>query len=146
MDRSFAAAILWEKTVRDVYEERASSTIQPLQWSILRFLDASPTSDARVATIAKYLSTHHAPVSRAVATLLKRNMVEKHGGAAAIRTSPLTLTALGREVLQNDPIHKLAEEMRRLPSKERRMLEKILKRLALKQHALDHFDEISSGN
>lgn len=135
MDRSVAAAILWEQTVRDVYDERASSAVQPLQWSILRFLDASPTSDARVATIAKYLGKNHAPVSRAIGTLIKRNLIEKLGGAAAIRTSPITLTSKGRELLENDPINKLAEEMRQLAPRERQMLEEILTRLALKQHA-----------
>ena len=138
--------MLWERTVRNIYEERSSSAIQPLQWSILRFLNASPTSDARVATIAKYLGTHHAPVSRAVATLMKRELIEKVGGPTAVRTSPLTLTSRGRDLLKTDPIRKLAREMRRLPDRERWLLEDILKKLALNQHALDTIDEDSSSH
>ena len=37
---SLAAAVLLERLIRDTYTARHSSEIQPLQWSILRYLAA----------------------------------------------------------------------------------------------------------
>lgn len=134
MERAVAAALLIERTARDIYEERSSSAVQPLQWSILRFLESSPTSDARVAVIAKYLGTHHAPVSRAVATLAKRGLVEKDTRAGPARTAPIVLTDLGREALEQDPIKKVAERLETLPERERRVFEKVLTYLAMSRN------------
>ena len=120
MERAVAAALLIERTARDIYEERSSSAVQPLQWSILRFLESSPTSDARVAVIAKYLGTHHAPVSRAVATLAKRGLVEKDTRAGPARTAPIVLTDL--------------ERLETLPERERRVFEKVLTYLAMSRN------------
>ncbi len=131
MDRAVAAALLMERTVREIYEERASSAVQPLQWSILRYLQSAPSNDARVATIAKYLGTHHATVSRAVMTLFKRGYIARLGGTDAPRTSPLVLTDLGRRALQEDPILKIAEKIDSLPEGERRQFERVLTQLAL---------------
>ncbi len=131
MDRAVAAALLMERTVRNIYEERSSSAVQPLQWSILRFLEAAPTDDARVANIAKYLGTHHATVSRAVSTLVNRGYVGRKGGSHALRTAPLVLTDLGRETLKKDPILKIAKKIDSLPEGERRQFERVLTQLAL---------------
>ena len=131
MDRAVAAALLMERTVREIYDKRSSSAVQPLQWSILRFLQSAPTTDARVATIAAYLGTNHAPVSRAVSTLTKRGLVEKVTGPGSSRRSPLVLTKLGRETLKNDPIFKIAEKIHTLPEGEKRLFERILTNMAL---------------
>lgn len=131
MDRAVAAALLMEQIVRKVYEERASSAVQPLQWSILRYLATASTDEARVATIAKYLGTHHATVSRAAMTLVKRELIARHGGDKASRVSPMVLTNQGRKALRHDPILRMAEKISSLPETERKHLERSLKKLAL---------------
>ena len=131
MDRAVAAALLMERIVRETYEDRASSAVQPLQWSILRYLSSAPTAEARVATIAKYLGTNHAPISRAAATLIERGLVEKSGGPNPNRTAPMRLTVRGKALLQSDPILKVADRILMLPEDERRVLERALSSLAL---------------
>ena len=131
MDRAVAAALLMERTVRQAYEDRVSTAVQPLQWAILRFLLNQPTSDARVATIAKYLGTTHAPISRAVATLIRRGFVAKSNVGGATRTAPLVLTSEGREALRRDPILSVAHKIAELPPVDRKLLEQVLMGLAM---------------
>ena len=131
MERSVAAALLMERAVRNIYEDKSSSAIQPLQWAILRYMASAATSDARVATIAKYLGLHHAPVSRAVATLVKRGLIEKQPGRSDLRTAPFELTLKGRDLLKVDPILKIASQITLLPEGERSAFERAMRNLAL---------------
>ena len=133
MDKAVAAALLMERTVRQVYEDRTSSAVQPLQWAILRFLQSRPTSDARVATIAKYLGTTHAPISRAISTLTNRGLVAKVDGDGSSRTAPLVLTEKGRQTLTYDPILQVAKKIAALPDRERKLFEQVLMALAMEQ-------------
>lgn len=133
MDKAVAAALLMERTVRQVYEDRTSSAVQPLQWAILRFLQSRPTSDARVATIAKYLGTTHAPISRAISTLTNRGLVAKVDGDGSSRTAPLVLTEKGRQMLTYDPILQVAKKIAALPDRERKLFEQVLMALAMEQ-------------
>ncbi|MEO1363018.1 MAG: hypothetical protein AAFU86_04485, partial [Pseudomonadota bacterium] len=50
-----ASIILLERFVRDIYPSRESSAIQPLQWSILRYLARMPADQCEVRFIAKFL-------------------------------------------------------------------------------------------
>ena len=131
MEKAVAAALLLERTVKNIYTDRSSSAVQPLQWSILRFLQSAPTSDAHVSSISRYLGTNHAPVSRAISTLMKRGLVERTNGSEHSRRSPIVLTSAGVEMLQSDPILKVAGQIVKLPEAERRCLEHALRRLAL---------------
>ena len=92
---------------------------------------SAATSDARVATIAKYLGLHHAPVSRAVATLVKRGLIEKQPGRSDLRTAPFELTLKGRDLLKVDPILKIASQITLLPEGERSAFERAMRNLAL---------------
>ncbi len=137
MDKAVAAALLMERTVRQVYEDRASSAVQPLQWAILRFLQSRPASDARVATIAKYLGTTHAPISRAISTLTNRGLVVKVGGDRSSRTAPLVLTEKGRHTLTYDPILQVAKKIAALPDRERKLFEHVMMVLAM-EHSYEY--------
>jgi len=131
MDKTVAAALLMERTVREIYTDRSSSAIQPLQWSIMRFLKSAATSDAHVSSISRYLGTSHAPVSRAISTLIRRGLVERDSAPEVSRRSPVVLTLAGMEMLKSDPILKVAERLEELPEDERRSLERALRHLAL---------------
>jgi DNA-binding MarR family transcriptional regulator len=132
MDKEVAVAVLMERMVRDMYPEKSSSAVQPLQWAIMRYLRTAPVSKARVATIADYLGTTHAPVSRAVATLKRRGLVESAAGTNGTqRRAPLQLTSCGLDALNNDPILSLAERVKSLSQPERESFERIISQLSL---------------
>jgi DNA-binding MarR family transcriptional regulator len=126
-----AAAILLEKIVRDMYVSKASSEIQPLQWSILRYLRQSPEDRCNVARIKDFLGLTHSPVVRAVNTLVKRGLAEQRTNPSDARSKIVSPTELGLGTLAQDPILKVAERIRRLPEDERERLHKIIRALAL---------------
>ena len=64
--RAFASAVLLEKIFRNAYENRRSSEVQPLQWSIMRYLVHASEDRRTVVWLASFLGMTHAPVARAV--------------------------------------------------------------------------------
>lgn len=113
--RLMAAIVLLERFVRDIYPEKNSSAIQPLQWSILRYLARMPDDRCEVRWIAQYLGLTRAPVTRAVATLENRNLVSQKTSREDARTNTITLTKQGIATLAKDPILGAAERIRALP-------------------------------
>lgn len=126
-----ASVVLLERFVRDIYPAKQSSAIQPLQWSILRFLARSPTDRCEVRWIAKFLGLTRAPVTRAIATLENRNLVTQETSGVDARTKTVTLTELGFEALRNDPIVLAAERLHILPEADQEQFIRSIRTLAL---------------
>jgi DNA-binding MarR family transcriptional regulator len=110
-----ASVILLERFVRDIYPAKHSSAIQPLQWSILRYLARMPDDRCEVRWIAQFLGLTRAPVTRAVATLESRSLISQMTSGVDARTNTITLTDLGVATLALDPIVEAAERIRVLP-------------------------------
>lgn len=118
-DKKLAASIvLLERFVRDIYPAKNSSAIQPLQWSILRYLARIPDDRCEVRWIAEYLGLTRAPVTRAVATLERHNLISQETNNEDARTKTITLTELGITTLKKDPILEAAARIRNLPQAE----------------------------
>ena len=126
-----AAAILLEKIARDMYASKASREIQPLQWSILRYLRQSPEDRCTVARIKDFLGLTHAPVVRAVSTLAKRGLVALKSNPSDARSRIILLTDSGFRALAEDPILRVVESIRRLSEDERERFRKTIRALAL---------------
>ncbi len=126
-----AAAILLEKIVRDAYDKKKSGEVQPLQWSILRYLRRVPTERATLGWLARFLNITHAPVSRAIKTLVKKGFVTQSQNPTDARSQFLILTESGKAALQNDPILGVAQRIRKLPAAERDALTKSIRSMAL---------------
>lgn len=110
-----ASIILLERFVRELYPSRESSAIQPLQWSILRYLSRMPGERCEVRFIAQFLGLTRAPVTRAVAKLESRNLVCQRSNADDARTKTIYLTASGETALEYDPIIDAVARIRTLP-------------------------------
>ena len=110
-----ASIILLERFVRDIYPSRESSAIQPLQWSILRYLARMPADRREVRFIAKFLGLTRAPVTRAVAKLESRDLVCQRSNADDARTKTIYLTASGKTALEYDPVIDAVARVRTLP-------------------------------
>lgn len=114
-----AAATLLERMIRDIYGDKGSSAVQPLQWSILRYLRKTSADRNELRWIARYLGLTRAPVARALKTLESRGYVEQAISPADNRTKTVSLTAEGREKLNEDPIKVIADRILSLPKAEK---------------------------
>ncbi len=126
-----AAAMLLEKIVRDTYSAKSSKEIQPLQWSILRYLDRNPAQRCTMSWVKSFLGLTHAPVVRAINTLVSRELVRQEPNPNDARSNLLFLTEQGKRALELDPIAKVANRMRELPEEERKTLMRSIRSLAL---------------
>ncbi|MFV0291782.1 MAG: MarR family winged helix-turn-helix transcriptional regulator [Paracoccus sp. (in: a-proteobacteria)] len=127
--RAFASAVLLEKIVRDAYEKRRSSEVQPLQWSIMRYLSLASEDRCTIVWISGFLGVTHAPVVRAIKTLLRRNYVVQKVNPADARSKIVTLSREGWLQLNADPLLAIAERIEKLTEDERRVLNTAVKQL-----------------
>lgn len=126
-----ASIVLLERFVRDIYPARQSSAIQPLQWSILRYLGRMPEDRCEVRWIAQFLGLTRGPVTRAVATLESRDLVRQQTSGIDARTKTITLTELGVATLAKDPVVEAAARIRSLPGSEQAQFINSIRALAL---------------
>ncbi|MEH6835479.1 MULTISPECIES: MarR family winged helix-turn-helix transcriptional regulator [Falsihalocynthiibacter] len=121
-----AAAVLIEKIVRATYPSREPGAIQPLQWSILRFLARVPSEQRTAHMVAKFLGITAAPTSRAVQTLVKRGFIEQVKSEHDARSFLLVLQPAALQALKDDPLMRLAECVSKLPEDEKGVFKKSL--------------------
>jgi DNA-binding MarR family transcriptional regulator len=133
-----ASVVLLERFVRDIYPAKHSSAVQPLQWSILRYISRMPAERCEVRWIAQYLGITRAPVTRAIATLEARNLVCQSTSGVDARTNTVTLTDLGLATLADDPILSAADRIRGLSEVEQAQFIKSIRSLALGFESNDH--------
>ena len=131
MKIEIAAALLMEQLVRGAYSGKRSSAIQPLQWSILRYLSEVSIDASDITSICNYVGVTIAPASRAVSTLERRGLVTKGKHPLSRRSVSVAITDQGRAALQEDPILKIAERISLLSQKERASLVESLRQLIL---------------
>lgn len=127
--RAFASAVLLEKIFRNAYENRRSSEVQPLQWSIMRYLVHASEDRRTVVWLASFLGMTHAPVARAVKTLLARGYVDQQDNPTDGRSRILSLSKAGWCQLQADPLLSVAERIDMLDESEKRALASAVKQL-----------------
>jgi DNA-binding MarR family transcriptional regulator len=128
---SFAAALLLESIIRRIYSEKSSCEIQPLQWSILRYLDSSPKTGCTVSKISGFLGVTHAPVVRAITTLTKRGLVTQSENPADARSKLLSLTPKGIAKMTSDPILRVVDYLEAQPRLEREQFKKFIRGMVL---------------
>jgi len=137
-DKRLAAAIvLLERFVRDIYPAKQSSAIQPLQWSILRYVSRMPPDRCEVRWIAKFLGLTRAPVTRAIATLEARKLIAQAVSDVDARTKTVALTPLGVGALAEDPIILTAERIRVLSAKDQEQFVKAIRSISLNFGSID---------
>mgnify|MGYP003676142753 CR=1 FL=1 len=129
--RLIASVVLLERFVRDIYPAKHSTAVQPLQWSILRYLSRMPAERCEVRWIAEFLGLTRAPVTRAIATLETRDMVEQTTSGVDARTKTVSLTKFGAETLLTDPIVLAAERLCVLSKVDQEQFVKSVRSLAL---------------
>ena len=129
--RQHAAAILLEKIVRQTYTRRKSNEIQPLQWSILRYLDQRSGQKVSLNDLATYLGLTPAPVSRATDTLVSKGLIVKKRNPDHGRERTLAISQSGIDELKNDPICNVADHLAEISNNEFEQFSKVVRHLAI---------------
>jgi DNA-binding MarR family transcriptional regulator len=106
MDASAVARLL-ERTARAIYESRGPRAIHAGQWAVLRYLARASKQGRTVGGVATYLGVTHAPASRAVASLARKNYVTVKADTEDRRVRRIELTPAGKALLAHDPVHRL---------------------------------------
>ncbi len=128
MDASVVARLL-EQTARAVYDARGPKAIHAGQWAVLRYLARSGRQARTVGGVATYLGVTHAPASRAVASLARKEYVTVKPDPEDRRVRRVELTASGMAILEQDPVHKLTDAIDALSSEKRKDLATMLETL-----------------
>ena len=133
MDASVVARLL-EQTARAVYEERGPKAIHAGQWAVLRYLARAGRKACTVGDVATYLGVTHAPASRAVASLARKDYVTVKADPEDRRVRRVDLTVTCLALLDQDPVHKLTDAIDSLSREKKKdlaaMLETLYARLA----------------
>ncbi|MEQ1785236.1 MAG: MarR family transcriptional regulator [Hyphomonadaceae bacterium] len=128
MDSSVVARLL-EQTARAVYEARGPKAIHAGQWAVLRYLAKAGRQARTVGGVATYLGVTHAPASRAVASLARKDYVTVKPDPEDRRVRRVELTEAGRALLDQDPVHKLTDAIGALSAEKRKDLAAMLETL-----------------
>jgi DNA-binding MarR family transcriptional regulator len=128
MDASVVARLL-EQTARAVYESRGPKAIHAGQWAVLRYLARASRQARTVGGVATYLGVTHAPASRAVAALARKNLVTVKADADDRRVRRIDLTASGKALLDHDPVHRLTSAIEALSASQQKELAAALETL-----------------
>lgn len=128
MDASVVARLL-EQTARAIYESRGPKAIHAGQWAVLRYLARAGRQARTVGGVAAYLGVTHAPASRAVASLGRKQFVVVKADPEDRRVRRIDLTPAGRALLEHDPVHRLTSAIEELSSDRQKELAATLEQL-----------------
>ncbi len=121
MDASGVAQLL-EQTARAVYDARGPRAIHAGQWAVLRYLARASRQSRTVGGVATYLGVTHAPASRAVSSLARKDLVTVRADSEDRRIRRIDLTASGRALLEHDPVHRLTAAIEGLSAEKQKEL------------------------
>ncbi len=121
MDASVVARLL-EQTARAVYDARGPRAIHAGQWAVLRYLARAGRQARTVGGVATYLGVTHAPASRAVSSLARKDLVTVRADPEDRRVRRIDLTAAGRALLEHDPVHRLTAAIEDLSAEKQKDL------------------------
>jgi DNA-binding MarR family transcriptional regulator len=114
-----AIAKLLELTVRAIPDARGPAAIHGVQWQTMRYLADAGVQGCRLSDLVRHHGTSHAPVSRSVAGLARKKLVQLAQDPKDGRSRRIMLTARGREALESDPLRRLIREVEHLDAKTR---------------------------
>ena len=83
---------------------------------MLRYLARAGRQARTVGGVATYLGVTHAPASRAVSSLARKDLVTVKADPEDRRVRRIDLTAAGRALLDHDPVHRLTAAIEDLSS------------------------------
>ena len=152
------AAQLIDRLERLARSGEARHGINPAQWEALRYLARANRFSRTPAALADYLASTRGTVSQTLIALEGKGLVARQQSARDKRSVNVDLTDSGRRVLEDDPLHDLARDLRKGNSDEglvtavevlRDALRRALRRNGGRPfgvcHGCRHFEKNASG-
>lgn len=103
-----AAAALLEQVARAVYEDREAGALFPAQWAALRYFQRAGYRARTVRGLATYLGVTRGPASRTAGSLVRRGLLNSEADPQDRRVTIFTMTPAGRNIMETDPLGRLA--------------------------------------
>lgn len=133
---SQAIALMMERIPRQLYDRRGPAEIHPGQWAALRYF-ASANESARTSKgLSAYLGLTQAPASRAIGSLLKKDLLQRVPHPTDRRSAILSITPKGQELLQTDPIQWLGLAIDGMSQRQKIEFAQALEKLSQSLHRL----------
>jgi DNA-binding MarR family transcriptional regulator len=107
-----------------------SETLNPAQWSLLRFLARSNPSARTSTGFSRFHLTTKNAAAQTVDALLRKKLIRSGAHPHDQRSKLLELTAGGTRMLQHDPMNDLVAALERLPDEDLHHLARIASALA----------------
>ncbi len=112
------AAQLIDRLERLARSGEARHGINPAQWEALRYLARANRFSRTPAALADYLASTRGTISQTLIALENKGLVARRQSRRDKRSVDLDLTDSGRKVLEDDPLHELARDLRQGDSEE----------------------------
>ncbi|MFC3231176.1 MarR family winged helix-turn-helix transcriptional regulator [Marinibaculum pumilum] len=103
--------------------------LHPAQWSALRYLARAEKTERTTNMLAVHQGTNPGTASRTISALMRKGLVTSTVSRADRRIRTISLTAAGRDLLMQDPLHRVAIGLQRLPRDTREQLPELLHEL-----------------
>ncbi len=130
-------AALLEQVARAIYEERGPRSIQPGQWSSLRYFERAGPRARNVSGLARYLGVTLGTASRSAAALAKRGLIIARPNPEDGRSIIYDLSEAGAATLANDPLNRLANAIETIEGEDRAAFARTVMRLADRLGAIE---------
>lgn len=102
--RARGVASLVEQTARHLNNLCWTEDIQAAHWSALRYFAAAGSRARSVVGLSKYQGTNPGTASRTIAVLARKGLIEVSVDPNDKRSRIVTLTPVGRGLLERDPL------------------------------------------
>lgn len=120
------AAAQLEQICRIVQSLCRMDELHPAQWSALRYLEKSDKLVRTTNQLAVHQGTNPGTASRTISALMRKGLVTSAVSRTDRRIRTISLTPAGRALLQQDPLHRIATGIQRLPRDSREQLPQVL--------------------
>ncbi len=111
-DDAVLAACLLERIGRLSRTEEQIGDLYPAQWAVLRYLSRANRFSRTPMTMTKYLATTRGTMSQTIIALERKGYVARRPSETDKRSVHVDLEKSGRRKLMDDPLLRLAEELR----------------------------------
>jgi DNA-binding MarR family transcriptional regulator len=115
-------ANLLDHVSRLSFNEGFSHGLNPAQWQCLRYFSRATDAGRTLSAFAASQGTTMGTASRTVAALTKKGYLEKINNPRDRRSSLISLTTQGDELIEQDPLNFLASSIATLETDEQRNL------------------------
>ena len=127
--RAQGTAQLLEQLARRLLEKRGQKDLHAAQWSALRYFARAGRRTANIIGLSRYLGNTSGSTSRTARSLVDRDLLTVAASPHDARSVTFSLTEDGRQMLNDDPVHELAEILETLSQEDLLRLGDILDQL-----------------